>query len=411
VSVVITGITGLRNRGVEAMLIPSIDQLRLHHPNLRVTVLTATPDFDAQRLEHRNVVVGMDEITHTSSGRLQHFRRQGSRWFPSLAPGYQASMNAIQNASFVLALGGDVFGSEYGDSIYCHLRPLEIAMAAGVPVIFAAQSIGPFRNNDHAQAWLKVARRAELITVREALSYQYVTQTLKVPADKVIQTADPAFLLEAPPTQYVKGILTNYGIAQTQPIVAFAISQGIHRYNNLDETRHLHTCHQMIKMLVEDLEAQVLLIPHVQRAELVEDDRRIATELLRKMHYHPKVRLAGADHTASEFKGLIGACNFVIAERMHAAIAGLSSGVPTVVVGYSAKGEGIISGLLGRELLNVGFLVPADQLLEAEVVCTRVKQAWLRRDEAATILQRALPTIKQMAAANFETIVAAVFPK
>ena len=89
--------------------------------------------------------------------------------------------------------------------------------------------------------------------------------------------------------------------------------------------------------------AKTRLIPHVQETHPGNDDSILATELLREISPAAKrhTRLAAGDFSAAEYKAMIGRCE-VLAERMHAAIAGLSSRVSTVVVGYSVKARGIL---------------------------------------------------------------------
>ncbi len=83
----------------------------------------------------------------------------------------------FREASVVIASGGDVFSSDYGiDFLKVQLRPLKLALEAGTPVVFLAQSIGPFKTNEEAQVWLDVAQSSKLVTIREVLSYNYVTK-------------------------------------------------------------------------------------------------------------------------------------------------------------------------------------------------------------------------------------------
>ena len=48
-----------------------------------------------------------------------------------------------------------------------------------------------------------------------------------------------------------------------------------------------------------------------------------------------------------ELKGYIARCRFFIGARTHSTIAAYSSGVPTLVLGYSVKSKGIAKDLFG----------------------------------------------------------------
>lgn len=408
-SVVITGIDGLRNRGVEALVVSSIEQLQQRQPNLTVNILTRTPDYDENRLQGYKGVNLVDDNLHSSpqlSSRQSRLRRVLAKFFPRYKPPTPeppASVRMIREASVVIASGGDIFSSDYG-GCYRHLQPLKVALSAGVPVVFLAQSIGPFKTDKEAEAWLSVARESKLITVREKLSYHYLTKNLGLSTDLVKHTADPAFLLTPPQKGDVAKLIHSYGITKDRPVVALAASQGINRYSGCDYHEHLKVLSQVVNMLLDEFDAQVLLIPHVHDIRPSNDDRVLATKLLRLLDFDPRVRLAGAEHSASEFKGLIAECDMVIAERMHATIAGLSSGVCPVAVGYSVKAEGIMADLLGTESLHKELLISTHDFLDAEAAFTTIRNAWNRRHEVASQLNEVLPQVKKDTATNFDMI-------
>lgn len=402
-NVIMTGITGLRNRGVEALVTTTIEQLQSRQPDLGVTILTNTPDYDQAQLKSRNysnVNSVSDCLQAARKSFLQQFKGKCAKLHKSLAPEY----NLIRQAKAVIASGGDMFSSDVGEAqLDLSLRPLELARQAKVPVIFLAQSVGPFNNRD-AQKWLKLARQSHLITVRENISYDYLTKDLGLSTDIVKKTADSAFLLNPPPADYVERTLNYYGIDSNKPTVAIAVSQGISLYSGCDRQKHLNTWCEVIKTILDKLDAQVLLVPHVQEIWEALDDRIVATRILEALNFDPRVRLAGASHSASEFKGLIGSCDLVIAERMHASLAGLSSGVCTVAVGYSIKADGIMSDLFGKDSANNGLLISIQDFLNSDLACQTVQTAWQRRQEVAKQLQAVLPKVKEEAASNFDLI-------
>ncbi|WP_414575879.1 polysaccharide pyruvyl transferase family protein [Anabaena sp. CCY 9402-a] len=400
----ITGITGLRNRGVEAMVLTTIEQLRQRQPGLAVSIFSETPDYDEIRLQQYNVEL----ISDRNLRRLHivnRWRNQLSQVYKPIAPAYKDIARLLSDTSVVMASGGDVFGSDYGIPFLTRqLKPLVYALDAGIPVVFLAQSIGPFKTDEEAQIWLNVARHAKLVTIRESLSYKYVTKDLGLSPELVKHTADPAFLLPPAPPETVENLLKLYGINQERPVVALGISQGISRYTRADYDKHTKVWCQVINMILNEFGGQVLLIPHVHDYRPENDDRILAGELLRLFNFDPRVQLAGAEHTASEFKGLISACDLVVSERMHAAIAGLSSGVCTLPIGYSVKAEGIMTDILGAEAVHNGLLISFQQFLYTDTACNTIRNLWSRRQEVADQLKMNLPQIKQNTAANFDLI-------
>jgi colanic acid/amylovoran biosynthesis protein len=303
----------------------------------------------------------------------------------------------------VIASGGDVFSSEYGN-LQWHLMPLEYALKHAVPVVFLAHSVGPFRTREESNSWTEVARHSSLITVRESLTYHYVTRELGLPPRLVHLVGDPAFLLAPPPEGTVERLLKAYGVERDRPTVALAISQGISHFAGISRHEHFEAWRQVVRMLLDELGAQVILIPHVQSASVNNDDRLIATDLLRSLNFAPDIRLVGGDHSASEFKGMIAACDLVVAERMHAAIAGLSSGVCTVVVGYSVKAKGIMTDLVGSEWASDGLVIPIQKFVRSVAAVRDIKSAWNRRAEVRELLVETVPQARARAAESFELL-------
>lgn len=404
-TIVITGITGFRNRGVEAFTIPTIIYLQKQYPGEPIAILTSTPNYDSQRVLELDVaLVGNDFSLGAGTPTVRRLRQKIARLLGKQPRSERNKANQLlKSARMVVSLGGDTFSSDYGQ-LHRHLEPLAYAQQHGVPMVFLAHSIGPFRTAVEADAWSQVARQSALITVRESLTYQYVTKQLSIPENLVHLTCDPAFLLARPSPEYIKRMFAGYGIALDRPKIALAVSQSIGDWGNVSRQAHFEAWSKTIEALLETTEAELLLVPHVQNQSTETDDRLVATKLLQRIQFHPRLRLIGGDHSAAEFKGLIGACDMVVAERMHAAIAGLSSGICTMVIGYSVKAEGILSDLFtGTELLG-DLLLPVQQLAVNDTLQNSVLNVWQKRDFVKQSLRASLPQAQRAARKNYQLI-------
>jgi polysaccharide pyruvyl transferase WcaK-like protein len=87
---------------------------------------------------------------------------------------------------------------------------------------------------------------------------------------------------------------------------------------------------------------------------------------------------------------------------MHAAIAGLSSQVPTVMVSYSLKVEGI-AALAYANLTSgpVAMVIEANSLQDPEAVLKQLSSIWQDRNGVSESLATSIPAIKGLAAKNF----------
>ncbi len=404
--IVITGITSFRNHGVEALVTTTLDQLRSRLPGANFLVLDRMPEFDASRIQSPDVKFKLDEtVRPLYASRARRALLQLSDHVEALGREYQATIRDVQTATAVVASGGDVFGSEYGHrSLLSHLEPLKIARRARVPFFLHAQSIGPFQNLADTRAFTDVAKDATHITVRERMSYDYVTKTLQLPRERVTLTADPAFLLTPAQARWRE----YFGFTAKRPVVALSMSQAICNWMGSDYEQHRRVWCEVVEWFRRDLDADLIFIPHVQEISTKNDDRILATQLVRHFDFDPRLQIAGGDFSAADFKGIISQCDFVVAERMHAAIAGLSSGVPTVVIGYSVKGEGILSDLLDTKTVREAALIPLKDFLEIKTARTRLTLAWKRREAMARHLREPLPEVRRRAALSFDIIAAAL---
>ncbi|MCP5520287.1 MAG: polysaccharide pyruvyl transferase family protein [Verrucomicrobiales bacterium] len=400
--IVITGITSFRNRGVEALVTTSIEQLRPRLPDTRYLVFDRMPEYDASRMSAPDVEFKLDEtIRPLYASRLRRTLLQLSDHVEALGRQYQASIRDVEQADAVMASGGDVFCSEYGhQSLLSHLRPLRIAQRAKVPVFIHAQSIGPFKNEPDRRVFVEVAQQVRHITVRERMTHRYLTEELGLPGERVTLTADPAFLL----TPCAAPWREHYHAPPEKPLVALSTSQAICTWMDSDYDAHFKAWRRTIRWLREQLDARVILIPHVQELSSRNDDRILATALMRDFAFDPHLQLAGGDFGAGDFKGIISRCDLVIAERMHAAIAGLSSGVPTVVIGYSVKSEGILGDLFDPAVVQDSVLIPLPDFLGVDPALQRISRAWDRREEIAAGLQQRLPEVRERAGLSFDVI-------
>lgn len=394
---VVTGVTGLRNRGVEALVVPIVENIQSIDGSAEITVVTNTPPFDKQRLSKYGVEVARFANRSRSESLQNLVRLALSR---SKGP-FAKLTDLIRQADRLVVTGGDVLSSEYS-GLQRHLAPVEVAIANKVPVVLLAHSLGPFKKKSEVDTFRKVGNQLSLVTLREQLSYEYSLNTLGTPKTKTHLTADVAFLLEPEEKDRVTAIRNYYGLDPDKPTLALGISGGISKYMKSDSANHTKSWKQFIGKVRKEHDLQILVIPHVQEISANNDDRIAATKLASSLGYDPGVKIASLSHTASEFKGLVGSCDMVISERMHACIAGLSTATPTVAIKYSVKAEGIMKDFFDDEIDRLGVLIDFQDFLKTEKGFEVFETAWKNRSEIAERLEDKLPVVKELARKNFE---------
>lgn len=165
--ILITGICGLRNKGVEALLRTVISGVERQIPAVHFTVPTYTPDYD------RGVLGSMDnvQLLHDPFMKTCTWHQRGSnelsvqqrilrRLRHKLGIKHPVSIQSRDPKSLlpfgvpdmVIVSGGDLYSSDYGHVNLRHfLEPIHWAHAHDVPCVLLAQSVGIFKTIEDLQ--------------------------------------------------------------------------------------------------------------------------------------------------------------------------------------------------------------------------------------------------------------------
>lgn len=216
-------------------------------------------------------------------------------------------------------------------------------------------------------------RRYALVAARESITYEAV----KAVGANVVQMPDPAFHMQPETCDTDERFLKSnvVGINISPHII---VSEGHHgaAYANYRE---------LIQYILDNTNAYIALIPHVVWAN--NDDRIPLKQLYDDFGQNQRLILVD-DHTAPELKYIISQCSFFVGARTHATIAAYSTGVPTLVVGYSVKARGIARDLFGTE---DGYVLPVQQLKESDELTQAFARLYEKRDAIRAHLNETLP--------------------
>jgi len=288
-----------------------------------------------------------------------------------------------KNAKLALSIGGDNYC--YGNNIVL-ARQHQIFRDAGLKTILWGCSVEPevMKNKSDYEDLSQYS----YILARESLTYDALIQEgLK----NVQLFPDPAFTLNCKevclPLDNLVGINLSPWIMECE-----GDKKGI-AFSNFDA---------LISYILNSTNYNIALIPHVIWDH--SDDRKPLQILYEKFRSTNRVLMV-EDTDAEHIKGYISKCRFLIAARTHASIAAYSTGVPTLVAGYSIKAKGIAKDIFGtyeNYVLPVQSLQTKDDLLEGfkwlvdnevpirehlkEFMLAYIKKAWEAGEFVKTIL-------------------------
>ncbi len=202
------------------------------------------------------------------------------------------------------------------------------------------------------------------IYARESITYEALVNA-GISKDKIVLQKDPAFELETSKVTMPKTFLpgNTVGVNLSPMVQDKEKTPGI----TIENYRNF------IKYILEETDQNVALIPHVVWPS--NDDRRPLEELYLEFKDTKRVTLIG-DAPAQELKGYISKCSFFVGARTHSTIAAYSSGVPTLVIGYSVKSRGIATDLFGT---YENYVLPVQEISEPDAMIKAYK--WILAKE------------------------------
>jgi polysaccharide pyruvyl transferase WcaK-like protein len=308
-------------------------------------------------------------------------------------------------AAFLDISGGDSFTDLYGPRRFGAIcAPKRLALRLRKPLILLPQTYGPFResgNRDEAsrlvrtaaQAWARDARSFEILRDLLGGSFDPCRHRPGVDVAFLLPATDPGVLAaDARPGEVginVSGLIWNDPRAARE------------RYGFKAEYREAMT--RVVGSIAA--EAPVVLVPHVVTPRgHYESDRDACEALAARLPAGVRgaVRVCPDPSDPCRVKGLIARCGWFLGTRMHATIAGLSSGVPTAAVSYSDKTLGVF------ETCGQGGRVHDPRRLSTDELTEAVLASFRGREAARASLAAALPGVKARAEEQMDEVAAVI---
>lgn len=370
---------GSANHGCEA-LARTVYAL-LQECGCRVSLYSYSAADDRSRLQDlpKLQIEGLDRLPgrYSASNLHYHARRMlGLR--ASKLPITSRFRTLVAEADLVIAIGGDNYCYHMGQGYWALDHYIK---SAGKPYVLLGCSIEP---DDLPHGLAAHLRLFDLITVRERISFDAMRES---GLDNIAYAPDSAFLLPKAAADLPAGLIPEQAVGLNfSPLVM---------QNEQIPGMTLRNFERLAQDLLTRTQLQLALIPHVVRSD--SDDRRALRLLYEKLKTEPTAQgrvFLVEDQGAEQLKGLISRLVFFVGARTHATIAAYSSGVPTLVLGYSVKARGIARDLFGTEQ---GYVIPVQKLEQENQLSTAFWQLFAQREQMAQQLQGILPDYRAAA--------------
>lgn len=326
---------------------------------------------------------------------------------------FSASARLLAKSEVIMDVsGGDRFTDLYGPKRFAAMTMQKLlALDNGKPLILLPQTLGPFRAEANREVAADILRRASAVFVRDAVACDVLRDMVGDAFDSERHRKGPdmtVLLPQSEPADIPPELAAWLADRDDHPIAGLNVS-GLLCQNPQEAQKtyglaNLHTEQIYVAaraLLDGDPALRLLLVPDVLRApDDPESDWAASVALKQRLGaaFADRVQVLPQTMNATELKWVIARLDWFAGARMHATIAGFSSGVPTLGLGYSHKAEGVFAEC------GIGTDVADLRVLNVSEVGEKVAQSIARRNEMRVELSDLLPGIKARAAEQMDRL-------
>lgn len=364
---------GSLNRGCEAIVRTAVAETKAQFPDVIIDLASYEPETDAP-LENINKVFIHQQIPPKKFSWTGLKSAFFVKFFKNEKYHHQYSqkdiISQIKKYDVFISVGGDNYC--YGEQPGFYLIN-RLIKKAGKKLILWGASVG---EEDLSPAKIEDLKRFDLILARETLTE---TVLKNAGCQNVKLVADGAFLMEKTELPLPEKFIEN-------KTVGFNFSPLVFGKNPQSK----EAAFRLIEYILETTDFTIALVPHVTIK--ISNDYETLKEFFEKYKESDRVFILPDNLNATEYKGYIARMRFFIGARTHATIAAYSTGVPTMVLGYSVKSKGIAKDLFGEEKLVLSI----NEISDSEKLIAKFEEMKAEEIEIRGILKNRIPEIKKM---------------
>jgi len=376
------------NRGCEAIVKSTASNIKRANSSNKITVATFDLEYDQNR--HKKLIDKY--LNHSTKNDLSDNEKYKEAELTTSGASslmmeefYEKEViSEIDKADICLSVGGDN---------YCYDLPSWLfvidkkAREKNKKLVLWGASIGEENLNNEV---IKDLRKFDVILARESITHGNLSRFIE--NKRLILCPDPAFSLDIE--------VTNLPVVfEEADVVGINISPIV--TNIGDEGLVLKGVVNLINYILRDLKLSVVLLPHVTKKD--NNDLDILKKIKEKFKEDNRVLLIDDESlNCSNLKYIISKCRFLVAARTHASIAGYSTEIPTLVLGYSVKSKGIAKDIFGS---YENYVLSVQDLNNEKAIVNKFKFIINKEKEIKNVLEQKMPKFIRNSRNLFETVI------
>lgn len=252
--------------------------------------------------------------------------------------------------------GGDSFSDIYGLIRFLRgIIPIYITILLKKEFVLLPQTYGPYKSPISKKIAYLILKKSKAIYARDNISLNLVNTMLSRDnsINKIKFCPDVAFTLNAAEPDQID-IVPQLNQRENRVLIGLNVNglvyNGGYSHANMFNLKldYKIFVQELINMMLKQDNCAILLVPHTFTKPGDVNSDLDACRLLYRVNssiYKDCIHLVNKKYNQSEIKRIIKLCDFFVGTRMHACIAALSQGIPTVGVAYSRKFIGVFDSV------------------------------------------------------------------
>jgi coenzyme F420-reducing hydrogenase beta subunit/polysaccharide pyruvyl transferase WcaK-like protein len=382
-NILLFGQASYLNRGCEALITTISNLAKEEGPDNSITV--ATFDIESDKKYHGDLVDKYVEHRYRSSmTKEEESRVTGNKEVEALLQ--KKVTDEVSCSDVCMSIGGDNYCYS-GQLDFLYTIDKDVRKKHKKLVLFGASIDDDVINPE----FIKDIRRFDVVSVRESITFELLSSF--VDKRRLLLSPDTAFTLKS------KKVALPPGFPSKKGVVGINLSPLIMNYQG-EDSDVLRGAKKLIDHILREHPYEVALIPHVYVKG--GDDLDVLRKIKDYYKDNDRVILFGENkYSCGELKYIISKCRFLVAARTHASIAGYSTNVPTLVLGYSIKSKGIAKDIFGN---YQDYVLPVQELRSGDEIIEKFEILLKNEQVVKKLLEDKMPSYIKRAGESFRLV-------
>lgn len=372
--ILLYGIGSLQNRGCEALVNSTITQI-----DPKVEIVAASFDYDHDKDMYKDRIdyfvnhhkQNPEEFTEEEQKEFEHIQNIPFDYYNYECFYERDVIKEMKDADICIHIGGDNYC--YGVNEWMYTINRKAKDLNKKTVLWGASLYDEITDVD----LINDLQKYDFLMIREKISYNAIKKYID--EDRLMLVPDPAFSLvpkKVKLNSWYKG----------RKVLGLNLSPLT--VKTKENERAVNT---FIDYILNTTDYSIALLPHVTVEEV--SDLSVLKKIKEEYKDEDRIFLDDEEYDCQEIKYIISKCDLVIAARTHASIAAYSTGVPTLVIGYSVKSRGIAEDLFGN---YQDYVLPTEELVGDQLI-NKFKYIDENKEKIKEILKEKMKIVKKEA--------------